>query len=133
KRWRYDIPARRTVELDSITSSGGGFAGRRGGVARGRQATEAMSPDSSHKACYRDRDLWLADADGGNERQLTTDGSAEKRIKYGTASWVYGEELRQTTAMWWSPNNTQIAFYRFDEMPVRDYYLQTDQTTVAGD
>ena len=25
------------------------------------------------------------------------------RVKYGTASWVYGEELGQRTAMWWSP------------------------------
>ena len=46
---------------------------------------------------------------------ITTDGSAEKRIKYGTASWVYGEELDQITAMWWSPDSRKLAFYRFDE------------------
>jgi dipeptidyl-peptidase-4 len=133
KRWRYDIAVRRAIELDSA-AAGGGFLAGRGmmGVARGRQATEAMSPDSGHKAFYRDRNLWIAKADGSGERQITTDGSEEKRIKYGTASWVYGEELRQNTAMWWSPNNHQVAFYRFDENPVKDYYLQTDQTTVAG-
>lgn len=133
KRWRYDVGSRRTTELDSA-ATGGGFQGGRmmGGVARGRQATEAIAPDSSHKAFYRDRNLWIANADGSNERQITTDGSEEKRIKYGTASWVYGEELRQTTAMWWSPNNHQVAFYRFDENPVKDYFLQTDQTSVAG-
>ena len=46
---------------------------------------------------------------------LTTDGSEKDRVKYGTASWVYGEELAQRTAMWWSPDSRRIAYYRFDE------------------
>ena len=50
------------------------------------------------------------------------------RIKYGSASWVYGEELGQNTAMWWSPDSTKLAFYRFDESKVPDYILQMDQT-----
>jgi dipeptidyl-peptidase-4 len=59
---------------------------------------------------------------------ITTDGSAERRIKYGTASWVYGEELDQVTAMWWSPRGDRIGYYRFDESGVPDYYLQLGQT-----
>jgi dipeptidyl-peptidase-4 len=39
-------------------------------------------------------------------------------IKFGSASWVYGEELNQKTAMWWSSNSQKIAFYRFDESKV---------------
>ena len=81
-----------------------------------------MSPDKKLKAFYRDRNLWLSDADGKNEFAVTTDGNEKARIKYGTASWVYGEELNQTTAMWWSPDSTKIAFYRFDESKVPDYY-----------
>ncbi len=133
-RWRYDIASRTASEVATPTTPGGNTGGgnRMPGVARGRQATEALSPDSSHKAFYRDRNLWVANRDGSGERQLTTDGSEAERIKYGTASWVYGEELNQTTAMWWSPNGQQIAYYRFDEKPVRDYFLQTDQTRVAG-
>jgi dipeptidyl-peptidase 4 len=99
-------------------------------VARGRQADCAVSPDRKLKAFYRDRNLWLANFDGSNERALTTDGSERTRIKYGTASWVYGEELGQTTAIWWSPDSTKVGFYRFDESQVKDYYLQTDQTHV---
>lgn len=134
KRWRYDLATRTASETTAPPAAGGGAPfGRAGGVARGRQATEAMAPDSSHRAFYRDRNLWIAMRDGSGERQLTTDGSAEHRIKYGTASWVYGEELSQTTAMWWSPDGSKIAFYRFDESPVRDYVLQMGQTTVAGD
>src|SRR5262249_19789496 len=45
---------------------------------------------------------------------------------------VYGEELRQVTAMWWSPNSKRIAFYRFDESAVPDYYLEVDQTKLQS-
>ena len=134
KRWRYDVAARRATELEAPAPGGqAGMAGRRaGGVARGRQATEAWAPDSSMKATYRDRNLFISGRDGSGEKQLTTDGSETARIKYGTASWVYGEELRQTTAMWWSPDGKRLAFYRFDENPVKDYVLQMDQTKVQG-
>src|SRR6185503_10504053 len=50
------------------------------------------------------------------------------RIKYGTASWVYGEELSQQTAMWWSPDSRRLAYYRFDERLIRDYYVTLNQT-----
>ncbi len=107
----------------------GRAAGRApGAVERGRQAASAESPDKSLKAFYRDRNLWVSDADGAGEVAITTDGSEKDRIKYGTASWVYGEELDQTTAMWWSPDSSKLAYYRFDEKPVPDYYLQLDQT-----
>jgi dipeptidyl-peptidase 4 len=104
----------------------------RGGAVpeRGRQVAEVVSPDGKLKAAYNkdDRNLYLSDAAGGNPVQITTDGSATERIKYGTASWVYGEELSQTTAMWWSPDGTRLAYYRFDEKQVPDYLLQMDQT-----
>jgi dipeptidyl-peptidase 4 len=45
---------------------------------------------------------------------------------------VYGEELNQTTAMWWSPDSTKLAYYRFDEKEVQDYYLQLDQTKIQS-
>ena len=131
KRWRFDVKSQTSVEV-AEPDEPAGFGGGMPRVARGRQAAEAMSPDSSRRAFYRDRNLWVSSADSSNERQITTDGSEALRIKYGTASWVYGEELGQRTAMWWSPDGSRIAFYRFDEMPVRDYYLQTGQTTVEG-
>jgi len=33
-------------------------------------------------------------------------------------------------AMWWSPDAKKLAFYKFDETPVKDFYLQYDQTKV---
>src|SRR5205809_473585 len=68
---------------------------------------------------------------GGNVA-VTTDGGTASRVKYGTASWVYGEELSQRTAMWWSPDNRKLAFYRFDEASVPDYYLEINQTRLQS-
>jgi dipeptidyl-peptidase-4 len=97
---------------------------------RGRQVAEATSPDGKLKASHNreDQNLYLGDADGANKIAITTDGSKERRIKNGTASWVYGEELSQTTAMWWSPDSRKLAYYRFDEKQVPDYHLPLDQT-----
>ncbi|MEO5797806.1 MAG: DPP IV N-terminal domain-containing protein, partial [Gemmatimonadales bacterium] len=108
--------------------------GQRGGpaVGRGRQATVAASPDGLRKAIYSDRNLFVADSSGANEVALTTDGNEKDRIKYGTASWVYGEELGQQSAMWWNPSSTRLAYYRFDEKPVPDYYLQLNQTKIQS-
>jgi dipeptidyl-peptidase 4 len=136
KFFRYDITLRQTAEA-SATASGpaveGRFGGRRmPGVERGRQVAFANSPDGKYKAFYQDRNLWLSDANGANEVAITADGSEKARIKYGIASWVYGEELNQNTAMWWSPNGQKIAFYRFDESKVPDYFLQLGQTSLQS-
>jgi dipeptidyl-peptidase 4 len=128
KRWRFDVATRRAEELGAAAAA----VGRVGGPARGRQVAVAVSPDSTRRAFYRDRNLFISDGAGGNEQRVTTDGSEADRIKYGTASWVYGEELRQTTAMWWSPDGKRLAYYRFDEKPVKDYFLAMDQTKVQA-
>jgi dipeptidyl-peptidase-4 len=141
KRYRHDIATRTTTALAAPAAGSpreSGEAGQRGrrrqggAPTRGRQFTSAISPDGKLKASYRDRNLWLSDTNGTNEIVITTDGSEKTRIKYGTASWVYGEELDQNTAMWWSTNSQKLAFYRFDEGQVRDYYLQLDQTRVQS-
>lgn len=99
---------------------------------RGRQLECALSPDGKFKAFYRARNFWVANADGTGEVQVTTDGSVEKRIKNGSGSWVYGEELGQTTAIWWAPNSRQVGYYRFDESEVKDFYLGMNQTGIQS-
>ncbi len=103
---------------------------RRQRPERGRQFTEEFSPDGSKRVFYRDGNLWLSDADGSNESAITTEGDASKRIKYGSASWVYGEELGQNSAMGWSPDAKFVWFYRFDDSMVKDYYIAMGQTGV---
>jgi dipeptidyl-peptidase 4 len=132
KRFRYTVATKAVTEAGPTNGGAAMGARRPNAPARGRQYTEAWTADSAMKAVYRDHNLFISARDGSGERQLTTDGSKERRIKYGTASWVYGEELDQVTAMWWSPSGTQLAYYRFDENPVKDYWLQMDQTAVQG-
>jgi dipeptidyl-peptidase-4 len=149
KTYRYNLETKKSEEVKGDAAGGdpaggrGGFGGRGGrgggqgggrgaGLERGRQATESTSPNGKLRAYYKDRNLWLNDSDAGVDMPLTLDGSEAKRIKYGTASWVYGEELRQTSAIWWSPDSKYLAYYRFDESKVIDYYLQMDQTKVQS-
>jgi dipeptidyl-peptidase-4 len=141
KRYRYDI-ARRTSTLLPPPSTNAeprqeGERRREGRSRperpeRGRQYSSAISPDSQHKASYRERNLWLSDTNGTNGIAITSDGSDKTRIKYGTANWVYGEELDQNTAIWWSSNSQKVAFYRFDESQVQDYHLALDQTKIQS-
>ena len=139
KFYRFDARTKKIVEIQAAEArQAGNTAGRggrgfgAGGPARGRQFDFALSPDGKRKAFYRDRNLWLSDSSGANEIAITTDGSERARIKNGTASWVYGEELGQRTAMWWNPAGTKVAYYRFDESGVPDYYLGVDQTKIQS-
>ncbi|MGQ0814307.1 MAG: DPP IV N-terminal domain-containing protein [Gemmatimonadota bacterium] len=125
KRYRYDVRSLSSTEIPLPPELS---EPRRGGPERGRQFDSAESPDGRLKAFYRDRNLWLGNADGSNAVAITTAGSEKARTKFGSASWVYGEELDQNTAMWWSPDGTKLAYYGFDESKVPDYYLQLDQT-----
>lgn len=131
---RFELASRSDVEVDvSSRPAAGPFESGpcpRAPVDRGRQSACAASPDRTMKAFYRDRNVFVSRADGSGEIAVTTDGREAARLKYGVASWVYGEELDQVTAIWWSPDGRKVAFYRFDERPVRDYYVTLDQTAV---
>jgi dipeptidyl-peptidase 4 len=105
---------------------------RRERPARGRQFTNAVAPNGLLRAFYRNHNLWLSDTNGRNEVAVTTEGSAASRVKFGAANWVYGEELYQTTAIWWSSNSQKLAFYRFDESQLKDYYLALGLTKIQS-
>ncbi|MFO0950656.1 MAG: DPP IV N-terminal domain-containing protein [Isosphaeraceae bacterium] len=142
KLYRYDVAARKAEEAKPSETAKGqtesGAAARRGargrafGVERGRQLGSVTSPDGLLRAFHRDRNLWLSDARGAVETQITKDGDEKARIKSGTGSWVYGEELDQNSAIWWSPDSKKVAYYRFDESKVPDFYLQLDQTRLMS-
>lgn len=135
KLYRFDPSTKALAETDKAATSGrnGGRNGRNLGQRdRGRQFAVAYSPDEQWTAKYKDRNVYLEDK-AKNEIQVTTDGSVEKRIKNGVASWVYGEELGVTEAMWFSPDSKKLAFYRFDETGVQDYYLAMSVTKVQNE
>jgi dipeptidyl-peptidase 4 len=135
KLYRYDVRTKTATEIGTApepAGRGGRGRGGQGGPERGRQFESADSPDKKLRAVYRDRNVYLIDTATNAEIAVTTDGSEAARTKNGTASWVYGEELAQRTAMWWSPDSGKLAFYRFDESRVPDYFLQFDQTKLQS-
>ncbi|MFT4576833.1 MAG: dipeptidyl-peptidase-4 [Polaribacter sp.] len=98
--------------------------------ARGRQYASAVSPDKNLKAFTKNRNMYISNADGSNIHPITTKGNDENQIKFGIATWVYGEELGQNTAMWWSPDSKKVAFYRFEEKEAKKYYVLYNQTKI---
>jgi dipeptidyl-peptidase-4 len=137
KRFTFDVQTGTATETGTAaaepTGRGrGGRGGTGGQPERGRQFEAAESPDKKFRAVYRDRNVHIVDTATNSETAVTTDGSEQARIKNGTASWVYGEELAQRTAMWWSPSGTKLAYYRFDESKVPDYFLQLGQTKLQS-
>jgi len=140
KTFRYDIAAGTDEEAGPAKAGpepkfgkgGGKKGGGGGGVPRARQAAVVPSPNGKLRALYKDRNVWITDASGGNAFAVTTEGDAKTRVKCGTGCWVYGEELYQNSAMWWSPDGKKLAYYRFDESKVPDYYLQLDHTKLQS-
>ncbi len=92
-------------------------------VGRAKQATEVVSPDKTLKAVYAENNIRIVPngQSRGREMEVTKDGTERRR--YGTACWVYGEELYQSHAMWWSLDSTKLVYYEIDESHMRDYFL----------
>ena len=128
KQYRYHIKKKTAQEIEGVPSPPRSFPRNR--PARGRQYASADSPDGKLKAYTKDRNMYIRNADGSDPVAITTDGNMENMLKYGIATWVYGEELRQNTAMWWSPDSRKIAFYRFDENDAKMYYVLYNQTMI---
>ncbi len=138
KRYRFDIATCAAAEVsraattNKLAPAAAAKFDKPPRPARGRQYAWAVSPDGTRKAYYKDRNLWLAVGEATNAFPITTAGSESNRVKYGTATWTYGEELEQNTAIWWSSNNQKVAFYRFDESRVPDFYVLPGQTQIQG-
>ncbi len=96
--------------------------------ARGRQYMVERSPDSTWYALCENWNVVLEKIPGGQKTTVTTGG--DRKYRFGTANWVYGEEIDQLHGMWWTPDSKKLIYYVFDERPVRDYYLAGDMTQV---
>ena len=101
---------------------GGGQTGTYvGRPTRGRQYTQVDSPNGRWEAHYENWNVVLKEKDTGESIAVTISGNED--IHYGTASWVYGEELGQNRAMWWTPDSQKLLFYRFDDTGVQPFHL----------
>ena len=88
----------------------------------GKQRLASFSPDGKKLAFVRDNNLFIVDLDDMSEKQITSDGKYESIIN-GTTDWVYEEEFSFTRAFYWSPNSEYIAYYKFDESKVKEFWL----------
>jgi dipeptidyl-peptidase-4 len=71
-----------------------------------------LSPDGRFVSFRREHDLYSLEVASKKVTRLTADGSAT--LWNGELDWVYPEELYISTAHWWSPDSTQIAYLQFD-------------------
>ncbi len=83
-----------------------------------------LSPDASKLAYVRDNNLFVYDLSAAKEAQVTNDGKINAIIN-GSTDWVYEEEFAISKGFYWSPDGSQIAYYRFDESAVKEFGMTT--------
>lgn len=126
----FDLINRELRPMEEERRSGAREDSSRGRWLRGRQRDQEESPCGHWIAKCVGWNVIIEQKDGDKVIVVTTDG--ERKHRYGKASWVYGEELRQNDAMWWSPDSSMLAFYELDETDVPDYYLTGGLTEVRS-
>lgn len=136
QRWRYTLRNGRLHMIDTpmrpaarVSAGPAAPAEATYVFARGRGAeADVVSPDGRLRAFSRDFNIWVTPTVGGTERQISTDGGAAARVRNGVGSYVYLEEFSVSSPVWWSPDSTRIAWMRYDESRVEDYFVPLDQT-----
>jgi dipeptidyl-peptidase-4 len=101
-------------------------------VASGNVSDPKISPKGRYVSFVRSQNLYVIDLASGAERQLTTDGTGT--IHNGEAEFVAQEEMGQRTGYYWAPDDSAIAYKRFDEAPVpvvRRFEIFADRTDVV--
>ena len=91
-----------------------------------------LSPKGRYVAFVRGQNLHVLDLASGKVRALTRDGRGT--VHNAESEFVAQEEMGQPRGYWWSPDETMIAFKRFDEAPVpiqRRFEIQADTTQVV--
>jgi dipeptidyl-peptidase-4 len=84
-------------------------------------ADPKFSPDGRYVSFVRDHNLWLVGVADGKGRAFTQGGT--EGVRKGELDWVYPEELEITTAYWWAPDSSAIAYLEMDERKVAQYPL----------
>ena len=101
-------------------------------VASGNVADPKLSPKGRYLSFVRKQNLFIIDLASGAEKQLTTDGGGT--IFNGEAEFVAQEEMGQRTGYYWAPDESAIAYKRYDESPVpvvKRFEIFADRTTVV--
>lgn len=89
---------------------------------KGKILHPSFSPDGSKLAYVFENNLYLYDLSSGKTTAVTTDGKWNNFIN-GNADWVYEEEFEFSQAYQWSPDGAYLAYYKFDERPVKEFNM----------
>ncbi|HET6552823.1 MAG TPA: S9 family peptidase [Dyella sp.] len=76
-----------------------------------------ISPKGRYVSYVREQNLWVIDLASGDAKQLTHDGGGT--VHNGEAEFVAQEEMDRSTGYWWAPDDSSIAFERYDEARVQ--------------
>lgn len=101
-------------------------------VASGDLLDPQISPQGRYVSFVRDQNLCVVDLKTGKEKRLTQDGKGT--IHNAEAEFVAQEEMDQRSGYWWAPDDSAIAFKKFDEKPVtiqKRFEVQADRTDVV--
>jgi dipeptidyl-peptidase-4 len=91
-----------------------------------------ISPRGQYVSYVQDQNLWVIDLSSGETRQLTHDGGGT--VHNGEAEFVAQEEMERSHGYWWAPDDSSIAYERYDASPVpvtRRMELYADHTAVV--
>ena len=91
-----------------------------------------ISPRGRYVSFVRGQNLHVIDLQSGKDRALTRDGGGT--VHEAEAEFVAQEEFAQSSGYWWAPDDSLIAFRRYDEsgVPVaRRFEVYADHTEVV--
>ncbi len=91
-----------------------------------------VSPRGRYLSFVREQDLWVIELSSGMERRLTFDGGGA--VHNAESEFVAQEEMDQTHGYWWAPDDSAIAYKRFDESAVpiaRRFEVYADRVEVV--
>ncbi len=100
-------------------------------VASGNVTDPKISPKGKYVSFVRDQNLYVIDLATGQEKALTTDGKGT--LHNGEAEFVAQEEMHQFTGYYWAPDDSAVAYRRYDEAQVpiaRRFEIYPDRTEV---
>ena len=100
----YDLDAKGAAALQQLTHEGAAVI------------DPHVSPRGRYVSFLRDQDLWVIELATGAERRLTADGGGN--VHNAEAEFVAQEEFAESKGYWWAPDDSLIAFKRFDESRV---------------
>lgn len=101
-------------------------------VASGNVLDPKISPKGHYVSFVRAQNLFVIDLRTNQERQLTKDGGGT--VHNAEAEFVAQEEMAQRTGYYWAPDDSAIAYKRYDEAPVpvvRRFEIFADRTDVV--